>query len=155
MGADAAVGVERERAAIEHEFVLAADHVEIDERQPALDDALDRHVLADYELVALVRRRVAHEQDFAPGLENALDRVRAPDVLADRNAEARAAKDDRPRRRAGREHPLLVEHAIIGQVDLEPHRLDPSAIEQRHGVVELTVLDPGQADQYGRAAVGG
>ena len=96
-----------------------------------------------------------HEQNFASGLEDAFDRVRAPDVLADRNAEARAAKDDRPRRRAGREHPLLVEHAIIGQVDLEPHRLDPPAVEQRHGVIELAVLDPGQADQRRRAAVGG
>ena len=150
-----AVGVERERAAVEHELVLAADHVEIDERQPALDDARDCDVLADRELVALVRRGVADEQDFAAGLENALDRVRAPDILADRNAEARAAKDDRPRRGAGREHPLLVEHAIIGQVDLEPHRLDPPAVEERHGVIELAVLDPGQADQRRRAAVGG
>ena len=67
---------------------------------------------------------------------------------------ARAAKDDRPRRRAGCEDALLVEHAVIGQIDLEPHRLDPPAIEERHGVVELAVLDPGQADQRRRAAVG-
>ena len=55
----------------------------------------------------------------------------------------------------GGEHPLLVEHAIIGQINLEPHRLDPPAVEERHGVVELAVLDPGQADQHRRAAVGG
>ena len=90
-----------------------------------------------------------------PGLDDAFDGVRAPDVLADRHADAHAAKDDRPRRRAGREHPLLVEHAVIGQVDLEAHRLDPPAVEQRHGVVELAVLDPGQADQHRRPAVGG
>ena len=53
----------------------------------------------------------------------------------------------------GDEHPLLVEHAVIRQIDLEPHRLDPAAIQQRHGVMELAVLDPGQADQDRRAAV--
>ena len=52
-------------------------------------------------------------------------------------------------------HALLVEHAVVRQVDLEPHRFDPSAGEQRRGVVERAVLDPRQADQHRRAAVGG
>ena len=153
--AEAAVGVERERAAVEHELVLSADHVEIDERQAALDDARHGDVLANGELVALVRRGVGDEQNFAARFEDAFDRVGTPDVLADRNADAHAAKHDRPRRRARREHALLVEDAVIGQIDLEPHRLDPPAIEQRHGVIELAVLDPGQADQRRRPAVGG
>ena len=115
----------------------------------------DGDVLADGELVALVGRGVGDEQDFAAGLEDAFDRVRTPDVLADRNADAHAAEHDRPRRRPRREHPLLVEDAVVGQIDLEPDRLDPPAVEQRHGVVDLAVLDPGQADQRRRAAVGG
>ena len=155
MRAEAAVGVERERSAVEYEFVLAADHVEIDERQAALDDARNGDVLANGELVALVRRGVADQQDFAAGFEDAFDRVGAPDVLADRHADAHAAKHDRPRRRPGRKHPLLVEDAVIRQIDLEPHRLDPPAVEERHGVIELAVLDPGQADQRRRPAVGG
>ena len=155
MRAEAAVGVERERAAVERELVLTADHVEIDERQPAFDDARDRDGLANGELVALVRRGVGHEQNFAPRFEDAFDRVGTPDVLADRNADAHAAKDDRSRRRSGGEDALLVEDAVIGQIDLEPHRLDPPAIEERRGVIELAVLDPGQADQGRRPAVGG
>ena len=99
--AEAAIGVERERAAVERELVLTADHVEIDERQPALDDARDSDGLANGELVALVRRGVGHEQNFAPGFEDAFDRVGTPDVLADRNADPRAAEDDWPRRRPG------------------------------------------------------
>ena len=66
-----------------------------------------------------------------------------------------AAEHDRPRRRAGDEDALLVEHAVIGQVDLEPHRFDPAAVEERDGVVQMAVLDPGQADQHRRAAVRG
>ena len=152
---EAAVGVERERGALEHELVLPADHVEIDQRQAALDHARHRDVLADDELVALIGRGVADEQDLAAGLEDALDRVRPPDVLADRDADPDAAKDDRPRRRAGDEHPLLVEHAVVRQVDLEPHRLDAALVEERHGVVQPAFLDPGQADEHRRPAVRG
>ena len=50
---------------------------------------------------------------------------------------------------------LLVEHAVVRQIGLEAERRDPAAIEQRAGIVELAVLDPGRADQHGRAAVGG
>ncbi len=155
MHGERAIGVERERGALEDEFVLAADLVEIDQRQAAFDDARDGDVLADRELVALVRRGVGDEQDFAAGLGDAFDRIGPPDVLADRHADAHAAKDDRPRRGAGPEHALFVEHAVIGQIDLEAHRLDPPAVEQRRGVVERAVLDPRQADQHGRPAVGG
>ena len=41
----APVGVERERRALEDEFVLAADFVEIDDWQAAFDDARNRDVL--------------------------------------------------------------------------------------------------------------
>ena len=155
MGAEAAVGVERETRAVEHELVLAANHVEIDERQTALDHARYGDILANGELVALIRRGVGDEKNLAARLEYAFDRIRPPDILADRDADAHAAKHDRTGRRPRREHPLLVEDAIVGQIDLEPDRLDPPAVEERHGVMELAVLDPGQADQRRRPAVGG
>ena len=148
------VGVQRERRALEHQFVLAADLVQIDERQPAFDDARHRDAFANGELVAFVRGGVGDQQDFAAGLEDAFDRVGAPDVLADRHADAHPAKDDRPRRRPRRKHALLVKNAIIGQIDLEAHRFDAPAVEERHRVKELAVLDPGQAHQRGGPAVG-
>ena len=64
-------------------------------------------------------------------------------------------KTSGPGSRAGAKDALLVEHAVVRQVDLEPHRFDPSARKQRRGVVERAVLDPWQADQHRRAAVGG
>ena len=148
---EAAVGVQRERGALEDELVLSADEVEINQRQAALDHARNRDILADRELVALVRRRVGDEQDLAAGLEDAFDRVGSPDVLADRHADAHALKDDRARRGARRKHPLLVENAVVRQVDLEPHRFDPAMREERHRVVQLALLDPRQADQHRRA----
>ena len=148
------VAVERERRAFEHQFVLAADLVEVDERQPAFDDPRHRDAFANGELVAFVRGGVGDQQDFAAGLEDAFDRVGAPDVLADRHADPHAAKDDRPRRGPRRKHALLVKDAIVGQIDLEAHRFDASAVEQSHRVEELAVLDPGQAHQRRGPAVG-
>ena len=150
---EAAVGVQRKRRPFEHELVLAADEVEVDQRQAALDYPRHRDALTDRELVALVRRRVGDEQDLATGLEDAFDRVGSPDVLADRHADAHALEGDRAGRGARRKHSLLVEDAIIGEIDLEPHRLDPAVGQKRHGVVQLALLDPGQADKHRRPAV--
>ena len=61
----------------------------------------------------------------------------------------------RPRGGTAREQPLLVEHAVIRQVRLEAKGCDAALIEQRAGVIELAVLDPGRADQHrGAAALG-
>ena len=51
-----------------------------------------------------------------------------------------------------REHALLVEHAVVRQVDLVARGRDLAALEQQVGIVELAVFDPGRADQHGRAA---
>ena len=40
-------------------------------------------------------------------------------------------------------------------MDLEANGGDAAFVEQRAGVIELAVLDPGRADQHRRAAVGG
>ena len=149
--ADAAVGVEHERGAVEDELVLAAQHVEVDQRQAGLDHARDRDVEPVLGLAAPIGRAVRHQQNLAAGFAQAFDHLGAPDVLADRDADADALEQDRARHRPRREHALLVEHAVVRQIDLEANRLDDAAREQRIGVVELAVLDPGRADQDARA----
>ena len=62
---------------------------------------------------------------------------------------------DRPRGRAAGEQALLVEHAVVRQVRLEAQRCDAALIEQRAGIIELAVLDPGRADQHRGAATRG
>src|SRR5690606_28155017 len=59
-----ALRVERERAAVEHELVLAADHVEIHDRQPGLPRPRREHALARAVLLDVKRRAVDHEQGF-------------------------------------------------------------------------------------------
>ena len=46
-----------------------------------------------------------------------------------------------------REHALLVEHAIIREIVLIAHSLDPAAIEQRDRVIDERRVAPGQPDQ--------
>ena len=161
MRCDRKIGVERERRAIEHQFILPADLVEIDQRQAAFGDTGDGDRQPQIVLVARVGRTVRHHQDFRAGLGEAFDdvfvflRLLEPDVFADGNADPDAADGHRTRGGTAREQPLLVEHAVIRQVRLEAKGGDAALIEQRAGVIELAVLDPGRADQHrGAAALG-
>ena len=85
---EAAIGVEHERGAVEHQLVLAADLVAVDQRQAGLGDPRDREVEAHVLLVVLERRAVRHDQDLGAGLLEALGDVPGPHVLADHAAEA-------------------------------------------------------------------
>ncbi len=144
--------MQAERDAVEHQFILGADLIDIDGRQALLGDARDRDVEPHVALLPPIGRAVRHHQQFGAGLRQALDDFLAPDVLADRQAQPHAAEIHRPRHRPRREHPLFVEHAVVRQIDLEAQRRDRAAIEQRHGVVELAASSPGRADQERRAA---
>ena len=144
---------ERERAAVVDHLVLSADLVEIDQRQAALDHAVDGELHAHVGLADLVGRGVGHQQDLAAGLGDAFDDVGRPDVLADRHADAHALDHQRPRHRTGREDALVVEHAVVRQVDLVALADDLAFVEADDGVVELAVLAPRRGDEQGRAAV--
>jgi hypothetical protein len=150
---DRAVGIQPERTAVEYQFVLPAEHVEIDQRQATLDHARNRDIEAHLRLVAPIGRAVRHQQDFAARFGDALDHIRPPDVLAHRNADAHAAQDDRSRQRPRLEHALLVEHTVVRQIDLVARGRDLAAFEQKISIVELAVLDPRRPDQHGRPAV--
>src|SRR3546814_14462200 len=91
----AAVGVQHEGGAVEHQLVLAADLVQVDQRQAALHHPRHRELGAHVELAELERRAVRHQQDLAAGLGHALDHLGGPDVLADRprSEERRGVKE--------------------------------------------------------------
>ena len=149
------IGIEREGGAVEDEFVLAADFVQINQRQRAFAHARNRDLQAFVLLAAPIGRTVRHDEKLGAGLGETFDDLLAPDVLADRHADAHAAKDDRPRRPPGGKDALFIEDAVIRQIDLEADGFDPALVEQRIGIVAKAVLGPGQADEGGRAAIGG
>ena len=79
---------------------------------------------------------------------------RAPDVLADRDADLDAADDEqleRIGRRAGGEVPSLVEHGVVRQQPLAVRADDLAVGAHRGGVVQVAVLVD-EADHGGAAA---
>src|SRR5581483_3233914 len=93
--ADRAVGIHRKRSTVKYEFILAADLIQINERQTAFDDAIERDVETLLGLATPIRRAIRHEQDFAARLRYALHHVRSPDILANRDTDSDAVDDYR------------------------------------------------------------
>ena len=153
LGLERAIGAQREGGAVIDDLVLAADLIEIDEGQAALDHALDAELHAHVGLAGLIGRTVGHQQDFAAGLGDAFDDIGCPHILADRHADSDTAKDQRSRHRAGREDALVVEHAIVRQVDLEALADDLALVERDDRIVQLLALAPRRRDEQGRTAV--
>ena len=123
--------------------------------RPALDDLSKRHLLAHLDLAAVVGRTVGHQKNLRAALGQRLAHTElAPDVLADRNAETHAPHIDRPGHLAGVEDALLVELAVIGQIDLVAHANDLAVVDNGDGIVALAVLGARIADDHRRAAVG-
>ncbi len=155
------IGIQRKRCAVEHQFVLSADLVEINQGQPAFGHARHRDRQPQIVLVARIGRAVRHHQNFRAGLRQTFDdvfvilRLFEPDILANRHPDPDAADGHGACGGTAREQALFIEDAIIRQVGLEADGRDPALVEQGAGIVELAVLDPGTADQHGRTAVGG
>ena len=116
----ATVGVERERRAVEDQFVLAADLVEVDQRQAALGDAGAAMSTAARRSCRAIGRAVRHQQDFRAGLGEHSDVfIDSPQMSSQIGTPMRTPLT-RPGPASGpREHALLVEHAVVRQVDLE------------------------------------
>ncbi len=149
------VAVEPEGATVEDQFVLPAALVDVDHRQPGLDDAGDRYLLAGVGLALPIGRAVGNDQQFGPCFKEAFADLLEPDVLADRQAKPQATESDRPRQGSGLEDPEFVEYAVVGKLDLVAERLNLACVEQRHGIVDLAALGPWRADHHTGAAVGG
>lgn len=69
------IGIQRERRAVEDQLVLAANLVQIDQRQPALGDPRHHDGQPEIGLVAGIGRAVRHHQDFGAGLGETFDDV--------------------------------------------------------------------------------
>src|SRR5690606_31759708 len=115
----ARVAIEDERGAVENELILAADLVDIGERQPGLGHARHRDIHADVDLSPVEWRAVGYNEELGAALREALGNFICPDVFADGHADLDAAEVDRTGKRARVEHALLVEHTVVWQIDFE------------------------------------
>src|SRR4029453_10110853 len=145
-----AVTVDDKRSAIEHELVLAADLIDVDQRNSRIDHALARQRQALVEFPHFERRAVRNQEQLRAEPAKVRRDQREPDVLADRKADGRTAKDRRLRQRTWREHALLVEDAVVWQLVLET-KLPLAVCQQCHRVVETATLSPWCSDDNARS----
>ena len=141
-----AVVVDHARVPVEDELVLSADQSAECDAGKVVPGSLGEHPLTLGALARVVGG--GRDVDDQPGARQCLlagRRTGLPDVLADGQTDPlRADVDDRPRL-AGLEVPLLVEDAIVGQVDLAVDRMHRSAGQQGRRVEDI--LRPlGEAD---------
>ncbi|NBS93813.1 MAG: hypothetical protein EBT27_08835 [Betaproteobacteria bacterium] len=127
----AAVGRHHQAAAVEHQLVLAAHRIDVDQRQASLGDTLPQHRFAGMRLVEVIRRRIEHDNALRTGRLKVGGDVRLPDVLADRYADALARQLKHGGRAAFGKVALLVEHLGVGQMAFVRRGLHTPAKQQR------------------------
>ena len=115
--------VEHERRAVEHELVLAADEVRVDDRHRRVRRARREHRLALGEALRVVRRRVEVDDQLGAARGLGEDRPgRAPRVLADRDPDLHARDVEQRQRLLRRDEvALLVEDRVVRQQLLAVH----------------------------------
>ena len=114
LGRQGAVRVEHEGAAVEHQFVLSADQVGIQQRQARFLHAADRIAQALVVLLHVIGGSVQDDQHLGPRFIQAFGHVLEPHVFADHDTQARAPERHRAGQGALLEQALFVEHAVIG-----------------------------------------
>ncbi len=155
LGDQPAIGVERERGAIEHQLVLAADEVEVDQRQAGFRHPCHGKLHPVVLLAGLEGRRIDDDQELGTAFLEPLGNVGKPHVLADHGPETDSATilEVEPHRSGNRprgKHPLLVEHPVIRQLVLRPPPLDHTVGQQEDAIARaLSGLRPGSAKQDG------
>ena len=152
---DVASRIHDERGAVEHELVLAADAIDVDERQsglarPGADLQTPRLLLA-----RVVGRAVRHRDHLRARFLRPPGRTREPDVLADQETDGGAVDVDDARRASRPEIPLLVEHRVIGELLLAVDRADATVGEHRERVVARTAVAFRKTDDDRRVAHAG
>ena len=151
-GDELAGGVAHEAAAVEDEFVVAADGVDVGDRAAERLGGVDDEFLTKVFLVVVPRagRHVQHQVAFLRGelLERHLaavepagadHRVR-PDVLADRDADPHAVIHDDGGRGGGLEVAVLVKDVVGGQEALAGGGGNLAPVAEGGGVVERAAL---------------
>ncbi len=146
VSSECAVCVDDERPAVEHQFVLAPDLIHVHEREPCLARPIAGERQALIEFADLVWRTVRDEQQLGALARKVCGHGREPDVFADRKPEPQIAEGHWLRQRARREHALLVEHAVIGELVLESKHMLPVR-DERHRVVEASSFPPGKGHE--------
>ena len=136
LGDDAAIGIEHQRSAVEHQFVLTSHQIDIDDGAPGFGDPLAEHIQPLVQFADVIGRGIQVEDDLCSGRGHLAHRAaRHPGVLTDGDAKGHSGYVVQNRfARAGLEVAALVEHPVIGQFPLVVHPRQPAMGPDPRGV---------------------
>ena len=146
-----ALAIHDERPSVKYEFVLAAHHVEVDQRNASFLHALARDVLAAFLRIHVIRRAVDDEDDFGPRAATCRNRFLLPDVFADIEATANAIDLEDGCLPARCEVTFFVEYAVVRKQMLAVSRQLFAIFKDGAAVVNEIVNVFRKADDDGKA----
>ena len=141
-----AFGTHRERIAVEHQFVLAADEIGIKNLDTVAPSRLRDNVKALPALVEVKRRGIKIDHEPGTGLDGRVHRPAFPDILADRDRYRHTLDRHHAGAAAGGEIALFVEDAVVGKTMLGVGCDHLTVAQNRGGVVQLAVTLRGMTD---------
>src|SRR5262249_35423137 len=139
--------MQAEGDSIKYEFILTTDLVDINRGKPLLGHTPDCDVDPYVAFLSPVGRTVWYQEHLRAGFGEAFNRSAAQDFGQNGAPGRDAAKVGGAGPRSRREHTLFVEHAIVRQIDLVAQRGNCAAFEKSNGVVQLSGIQPGRANQ--------
>ena len=146
------VAIDDERCAIEHQLVLTADPVDVDDRQAGLAGAGAHLRKTECLLMSVIRRPVRHDDQLGAGRFRERRRGGEPDVLADDRRAPDAVDVEDAGFAVRREITLLVEHGVIRKHRFPIHLRDRTVPNDCHGVVAHAFAKLRKAHQRRHAA---
>ena len=139
-GHDRARGVEHAAVAVEDQLVLTPDGVGPDHERAGVHGSGRDHLLAGDALLRMEGGPVDVDQHLGAELRLEGDRSRRiPGVLTDRDAQPDTVDGEDRALAAGTEVALLVEHAVVRQVDLVVHPAEVAVAGHEGRVVDVDV----------------
>ena len=143
-----AFGVDGERSSVEHEFILSADQVNVNDRKTPAPATFCQQGFSIFSFIYMKWRCVDIYQQIGAGIAGLQYGVFLPQVLADRERHPGAEQFHQAGAAAGTEITLLVEDLVVGQLLLVISRDPPALVNDRQGVEHSFIGGLRKSDRY-------
>ena len=136
-----AIRIDAKRCAIEEQFVLTARPVGIQKRHANFLHPRANHVVARFEFLEIVGRRIRYDDQLGTCRLRCGDRLGEPDIFANQHRNLHAFMFEHEWLIAGLEIALLIEYLIVWQALFEIRANYLALVNQRCGVVKFAVFN--------------
>ena len=131
--------IDHKTIAVEDQFILASDEIDVGNRNKIIHGARREHFLPDAQLPSLVGRRADVDDRFRVSNQGLSPRwtLRIPDIFTNIDTQRDAVEDDGQTLASRLEIPVLIKHTVIGKTGLMLNGHDPLIADKGGGVIEI------------------